>query len=488
MSRAMRRFGQPTSLTHPHLLKDGEVTVGIQAAEYAARRRRFFDLLPNGAVAVLPGAVRPRWTNDILWPFRQESNMWFLTGFEEPNAVAVFSKSRNGVEAEDCFAMFCPVPTPHSELWDGPRAGIDGCKSVFGAKEAYPRDTLASMLANMFLSSGSIFFHQGVNPAADAEVAKAMKKSGVPMTALSLAKHFNELRAVKSPAQQAMLQRSADITREAFINGMGATVAGRNEYHIHAAMDYTTQTLGGQRLAYIPVIASGRNGLALHYISNNDVLRDGDFVMVDGGAELHYYPTDCSRGWPVSGRFSEAQRVLYNAVLGVQEELITRCVPGASPDALHRESERLMLDAFVDIGLVDGRLPLDKKSELCSVLYPHSWGHFMGIDIHERINGSEFAAGMMHTVEPGVYVPCDDRFPERYHGIGFRIEDNVVIRPTGSRPHVTTLGIPKTVEEVEDAMARWGVGAADSVSMCMRGTMSRFAENQKIVEEKRKKD
>eukprot|EP00759_Apiculatamorpha_spiralis_P049737 PhF_6_TR44438/c0_g1_i1/m.68403/K01262/pepP; Xaa-Pro aminopeptidase len=457
------QLAQPQFATHPHIVTNSDdLTPGITRQEYTERRRLFFESLPNNSLVIAPGFIRPVKTHDILWPFRQESNMWFLTGFEEPDGVAVFWKNKG---KKNHFVMCVRENTAHSMIWDGERAGVEGCVKYFGADEAFPRIQLELFLqATLASSHGAtiehVFFHSGIHAEVDQIMERLRTQSGGTLSFQDPAPYFQSMRAIKSPSLQKMLQKSADITKHSFVAGMGCTKPGLGEHHIHAVMDFTAQLRGAQRLAYVPVIASGRNGVRLHYIDNNHVLEDGQLVMVDGGAEYHYYPTDCTRAWPVNGTFSPPQRKLYNAVLRVQEKLIEHVVEGQHIYAMQDISEYLLRENLVDIGVIPRNTSLETQKQITSRLYPHAWGHFMGIDIHEKIGakgGSVFLPGMMHTVEPGVYIPCQcdgilSTIPLEFRGIGFRIEDNVIVGPKGQKPHVTTEGIPKKVEDIEHVM------------------------------------
>jgi len=440
-----RRAAQPLHESHPHLIGPGELTVGIKQTEYVERRRAFFASMPDNAVLVLPGAVRPTKTHDILWPFRQESNFWFLTGFEEPNAIAIFEK----IGGRNRFVMFCLEATAHSKVWDGPRAGTAGARTIFGADEAYPRDAYKehiNKIMSALPASTSLFLKKDVVPEVD-DITTAVKMCQSATTLLQ------RMRSVKSPAVLHMMQRTADITKKCFEFGMGCTSPGRSEHHVHAVMDFAAQLSGAQRLAYVPVIAGGRNALALHYIENTALLKEGDLLMVDAGAEYHYYPTDCSRTWPVNGIFSAPQRRLYEAVLRVQNKLIAKVTAGQQVSIIQKLSEDLLLEELLSLGIISHDLPEEKRRQRLGVVYPHAWGHFMGLDIHERVEGDVFVEGMMHTVEPGVYIPQGPLFPEEFWNLGFRIEDNVVV--TKGAPVITTGHIPKTVEEIEGTMRDW---------------------------------
>ena len=451
-----------------------EISAGIKKEEYIQRRVAFFQALPDNCIAILPGANRQTRTNDILWPFRQESNMWFLTGFDEPNAVALFCK--NSASNSNTFFLFCEESTPHSELWHGPCIGTQRAVDEFGADMAYARERFTAEVQQIFASNCRsklsevtnspiitanvpLFYAEGTNPKIDAFIKSWLASGSGPASRSSVTPIMNALKVRKTQQMQNMLQKSADITTAMFRAGMQRTAPGENERSIQAVMDFVAQNNGACGFAYVPVIAGGTNALSLHYIRNNTVLKANELLMVDAGAEYQYYPTDCTRAWPISGKFTETQRVLYEAVLRVQKALVTRVIPGQRISEMQRLSEEMLLEEMKRVGVISKDAPLPRQKELLGVIYPHSWGHPMGIDIHEWYPPqlTAFREGMMHTVEPGVYIPQDDRFPTRFQGIGFRIEDNVIVAKDElgdkmNAPIVTTGKIPKEVEEIEEVM------------------------------------
>ena len=388
--------------------------------------------------------------------------MWFLTGFDEPNAVAVFCK--NAAAGTATYALFCEETTPHDALWHGERIGCRRAVQDFGADLAFPRKSLLEETQRLYESlvvcpektalgmGAPLLCIDGVDNAADACISAWMGSGRGPATKLSAKTIMNSLRMRKSADMQKMLQRSADITAAMFRAAMVRTAPGEGEQSIQAVMDFVAQRNGASGFAYVPVVAGGRNALCLHYISNKASLKDGELLMVDAGADYHYYPTDCTRAWPISGRFSQPQRTLYESLLRVQQALIKRVRVGASIRDMQRLSEEMLREEMCSIGFFAKDMPLDRQRALVGEIYPHGWGHPMGLDIHESFppGCAQFEAGMMHTVEPGIYVPDDARFPAEYRGIGFRIEDNVLV--TAGEPVVTTAGIPKEVDAIEGVM------------------------------------
>ena len=390
------------------------------------------------------------------------------------------------------WLLFVEESTAEGELWHGPRTGVREAVGVLGCDRAYPLGRLGEVLAGLYgelkmgMGEGGggggevsqegglylpndvpCYYHRGgggKGDSVDVEVRKWRDSPLGPGTLMCPAHLFWELRMVKSQAAQRMMTHAAEITKDGFRAAMGCTAPGLSEHHVASVLEFACQLRGAEGLAYVPVVASGRNALSLHYIDNNAMMQEGDLVMVDAGASYHYYPTDCTRVWPVGERFSPAQRKLYNALLEVQKGLIREVVPGRKISTMHGESERRVLEALQSVGVIDPQWSPAQKTALLRRIYPHNWGHPMGIDIHENysIQTDCFVPGMMHTVEPGVYIPDDSVFPPEFRGIGFRIEDNLIVggsetssTNTPSPPIVITAGIPKEVDEIEDCKRRF---------------------------------
>eukprot|EP01027_Heterolobosea_sp_BB2_P011456 GEZU01016666.1.p2 GENE.GEZU01016666.1~~GEZU01016666.1.p2 ORF type:complete len:278 (-),score=79.12 GEZU01016666.1:90-923(-) len=272
---------------------------------------------------------------------------------------------------------------------------------------------------------------------------------------------FNALRVIKSPSEIELMRKSAKISAEAFCEAMKMTRPGMTEAQIEAILEYQVRMRGALRIAYPPVIATGINGNTLHYIMNNQVLKDGDLLLVDAGGEYNMYSADITRTWPVNGKFTKAQREVYEAVLRVQKKVIELCEPGQSLDSLHAHAVRLICAELINLGLCKGSVDQVIRNDTYSRYYPHSTGHFLGMDIHEDsgafmgYNRMPLVPGAIITVEPGIYIRHDDTsVPEEYRGINIRIEDDVLILPKDQGSHeVLTRHVPKDVDEIEELMA-----------------------------------
>ncbi|PFH58557.1 hypothetical protein XA68_13535 [Ophiocordyceps unilateralis] len=439
VSASALRFGQPVHETHPHILKPGELTPGISAQEYADRRAALAHALPNlGSVAVLSGASLRFKSGAVFYPFRQETNFFWLTGWNEPDAVAVIEKT-GPLLGDYLFRLFVLPKDAFQEQWNGYRNGVDAAIHVFNADEAHAINAVGSNLTRIL----DLAQHVYADTEHDSRTATTETLSRFSAKTKPLSPLMNSLRVVKSPAEVANMRMAGRASGRAITNAMRTAWAG--ERQLHAFLDYQFIVNGCEGTAYIPVVAGGDRANCIHYTVNNDVFRDGDFVLVDAGGEYGSYVTDISRTWPVSGRFSPAQRDLYEAVLRVQRASIALC----------RESSRLSLSdvhrktvAMLSVQLE--ALGFNVSKDNMSILFPHHVGHYVGLDVHDCPGYSRselMRKGYCVTIEPGVYVPDDDRWPSHFRGMGIRIEDSVCVDQDS--PYILSTEAVKEVVDIE---------------------------------------
>ncbi|KAI8388711.1 peptidase M24, structural domain-containing protein [Radiomyces spectabilis] len=344
--------------------------------------------------------------------------------------------------------MFVPPKNADAELWDGPRTGVQGVKEFFNADEAYDNSRFPVFLREA-LKAENVFIDPPKNMPTLLEDKQIISliETGKKMSAIKpLSTLIQELRVVKSDAEIDIMKRSGHISAKAFIEAMKWTQPGYTEAQLWAKLDYECRMRGSSILAYVPVVAGGPNALSMHYVRNDMKLRDGDLVLVDCGGEYNYYASDITRTWPVNGKFTEPQRELYQAVLNVNRACIELCTvkQNISLHGIHAASVKLMKQELQKIGFSTTAWDLER------VLYPHHVGHYLGLDVHDVHSLSrsrKLRKNMVITIEPGIYVPFDDRFPRKYQGIGIRIEDNVVIGDT--TPYVLTATAPKEIVDIE---------------------------------------
>ncbi|GAA6046470.1 hypothetical protein JCM3770_004938 [Rhodotorula araucariae] len=467
-------YGQPLPSTHPHLLAPGQLTPGISAAEYARRRRALVDRLDDGAVVVIAGGKTVYSSQNIFYRFRQRSNFWYLTGFEEPDSALVLEKTSCAKGYK--MTLFCQPKEPYHELWNGPRTGLDGARDIFGADEAHESTAFSRQLQSILSSNsrGSVYIDlPAVSPTTFSRTRPRTHKSrslldylstagsgaqSFPdevddvLTALqkrdvrSAAAEVERLRLIKSAAEVEVMRKGADASSAAHAKVMRFARPGLTEHHLTAHFAYHTSLRGASREAYVPVCGSGKHALTIHYLDNNRPLREGETVLIDAGCEWGGYASDVTRVFPVSGTFSTAQAHLYEAVLRVEKACITYCRANASLslEELHRLSVDMTRTELRDLGF---HL---RAGDLERVLYPHFLTHPLGVDLHDTMTFSrneKIQEGMVITIEPGIYVPPLPHFPKGFHNLVVRIEDEVLVGADDAT--VLSINAPKELVDVE---------------------------------------
>lgn len=446
--RCPRLLGQPTHETHPHLLKEGEVTPGITATEYALRRAQLASNLPDGAVAVIPSADIKYRSGPVFYEFHQAPDFYYLTGFLEPEAVAVIEKA--GPEGQHNFHLFVRPKDAHAEMWDGARTGVDAAMEVFNADYAYDVAHLQHHIAPI-LARATIVYADLPPPQKTAHSTFFSTARGSTLTSALEGKHtrplkqtMHQLRVSKSGAEAAVMRTAGKMSGRSYNEAMRRGFVGEKE--LADFLEYEFKKHGCDGSAYVPVVAGGENALSIHYTSNNSLFKEGDMVLVDAGGHYGGYVTDITRTWPVSGKFTDAQKDLYTAVLNVQRNCVKLCreTLGMSLDDIHRVSEVELREELRQLGFdLSG-------NALTDMLYPHHVGHYVGVDLHDcgtygRV--AKLKSGQVITIEPGVYVPKDDRWPKHFQGIGIRIEDTVYVGE--KHPIVLTVEAAKEIVDIE---------------------------------------
>uniref|UniRef100_A0AAY5F619 Aminopeptidase P N-terminal domain-containing protein n=1 Tax=Electrophorus electricus TaxID=8005 RepID=A0AAY5F619_ELEEL len=439
-----RYLGQPSPYTHPHLIKRGEVTPGVTQAEFELRRQRLASLIEGRArqqtgcshasdsfhiVIVLSHPVLYM-TNDIPYPFHQNRNFLYLTGITEPDsALVMFGSGR-----PDQAMLFVPRRDPARELWDGPRSGRDGAAALTGLERVHSIQELGLVLKS--LKGGTVWYDaaQPCHPGLHQTHVRPLLEGGALVRSLRPLVH--SLRAVKSPAEIELMREAGRIT---------------------AQFDFESRAHGANYLAYPPVVAGGNRANTLHYISNNQIVKDGEMLLLDGGCEYFGYVSDVTRTWPVNGKFSEAQRELYEAVLEVQLACVDLCCSGVSLDHVYATMLTLLAKQLRELGILPHGASDTDAVKAARRYCPHHVSHYLGMDVHdtpELSRSQPLQPGMAVTVEPGLYFSeSDDSCPERFRGLGIRIEDDVVIQEHGG-PLILSSHTPKTVADVERACAQ----------------------------------
>jgi Xaa-Pro aminopeptidase len=426
---------------------------------YAARRARALAALGADALLVF-GNAHPLRNGDSEYRYRQSSDLWWLTGWEDPESVALL---RPG--ADHPFVLFVQPKDRAREIWTGFRHGVEGARARFGADAAFRWDELGARLPELLAGWDTVHYAFGEDGARDATVFRALAglgrvgaRNGVPgpRAVVDARRLLGELRLVKDADELATLRRAAAITAEAHVAAMRLGRPGVHEYEVEAEIDGLFRRRGGNGPGYTTIVGGGKNACVLHYITNREVLRAGDLCLVDAGCEYDNYTADVTRTWPVSGRFSAPQRRIYEIVLAAELAAIDAARPGRPYRTMHDTAVRVLTEGMVEVGLLRGEVDELIAEEAFRRYYMHGTGHWLGIDVHDpgayHVGGVSrpLAPGMVLTVEPGIYVPPDDeRAPAEYRGIGVRIEDDVLV--TDGAPEVLTAACPKSVADVEAA-------------------------------------
>ncbi len=429
--------------------------------EFARRRAQLMRMMGRGGIAILPAAPVRHRNADVEYAYRQDSDFMYLTGFDEPESVAVLIPGRPQGE----FVLFVRDRDPVRETWDGSRAGTEGAVQQHGADDAFPIDDIDEILPGLLERCDRVYSAMGLDPDFDQRVIgwvnglRAQAKQGLhtPQEFVALDHLLHDMRLYKSPAELRLMRRAADITVQAHRRAMRFTAPGRFEYEVAAEIVHEFHRHQAEN-AYQPIVGGGANACVLHYRANQDELRDGDLLLIDAGAEYRHYAADITRTFPVNGRFTPRQRDIYDVVLEAQRAAIEKTRAGNHWNDPHDAAVKTITQGLVRLGLLKGRVPSLIKEGAYRKFFMHRTGHWLGMDVHDvgdyRV-GEEWRVlepGMVLTVEPGVYIaPGTKGVPRQWWGIGVRIEDDVVV--TRAAAEVITAGVPSAPEDIEHWMS-----------------------------------
>lgn len=428
---------------------------------FAERRARALAGFAGG-VAVIPAAHEMTRSNDTAFPFRQNSDFFYLTGFAEPDAVLVLAPEH----PEHRVALFLRPRDRTAEIWNGRRLGIEAASATLGVDVAYDIAQLDERLAEYLVGATTLHaklgaderFDRRMHAALDTARAKTRRKGCAPERIANPSIVLHELRLYKSADEIEALRRAAAISRDGHLAAMRFARPGRYEYELQAELEHAFRRSGANGAAYESIVASGENATILHYVSNGDCIRDGDLVLIDAGCEFDGYAGDVTRTFPANGRFSGEQRALYEIVLAAMEAAFACVRPGIPRTAFHDAAVRRVTEGLIDIGLLRGDVDENIENDRYRDFFMHGTGHWLGLDVHDagRYRNADdspiaFAPGMVTTVEPGIYVGRDLDCDERFKGIGIRIEDDLLITPSGHEN--LNAAIPKTIAEIETLLA-----------------------------------
>ena len=423
------------------------------------RRRAALAQSMGRGVAIVPTAPERTRNRDAHFPYRFDSYFYYLTGFREPEAVLVIVAG----EAAKSI-LFCRDKNPEKEVWDGFRYGPEAALTAFGLDETHPVTQLDTAMPDLLANQPSLFCHLGAEGGWDTRVmgwinaVRERVRSGVsaPFEIHDVHALLDEMRLIKDPEELRIMRRAAAISAGAHRRAMRATRPGRAEHEIEAELLHEFRRHGAQAPAYTPIVAGGAHACVLHYVENDGVLHDGDMLLIDAGCELDGYASDITRTFPVNGRFSGPQKSVYELVLAAQQAAIAAVKPGNSWIAPHEAAVNILTRGMIDLGLLSGSLDEAIEKETYKKFYMHRTGHWLGLDVHDAGNyrrGAKWRTlepGMVLTVEPGCYTRPGAGVPERFAGIGVRIEDDALVTASGCE--ILSRDAPKQPNEIEEWM------------------------------------
>ncbi|HXA92538.1 MAG TPA: Xaa-Pro aminopeptidase [Steroidobacteraceae bacterium] len=433
----------------------------ITKEEFARRRRQLMRLMGRDSIAILPAAPVRHRNNDVEYAYRQDSDFYYLTGFAEPEAVAVLVPGRSHAE----YVLFVRDRDPERETWDGRRAGPEGAISAYGADDAFPVADIDEILPGLMENRTRVFYAMGIHADFDQHVVawvnglRAQAKHGrhPPHEFVALDYVLHDMRLYKSRGELALMREAACIGAKAHVRAMRACRPGRTEYEIAAEIVHEFRRHNADT-SYLPIVGGGANSCILHYRENDQPLRDGEVLLIDAGCEFQSYASDITRTFPVNGRFTSEQRAVYEVVLEANRAAIAKVRPGNSWNDPHAAAVRVITQGLVKLGLLKGRVATLEREGAYRRFFMHRTGHWLGMDVHDvgdyRV-GDEWRVlepGMALTIEPGIYIaPTLRGIPRRFRNIGVRIEDDVVV--THGEAEVLTSAAPKSAEAIEAVMA-----------------------------------
>jgi len=433
----------------------------IDPKEFARRRKQLMRIIGGDAICIVPAAAERLRNNDSHYPYRQDSDFHYLSGFPEPEAVLALIPGR----AHGEVVMFCRERDPEREAWDGVRAGQEGAVRDYGMDDAFPIGDIDDILPGMIEGRSRVYYHFGRAAEFDIELigwvnhVRGLVRRGAraPHEFVALGHILHDLRLYKTRDELRVMRRAAKIAAEAHVRAMRTVRPGMNEHEVEAELLHTFRRHGAVP-SYEPIVGGGANGCVLHYRANNAELKDGDLLLIDAGAEYQCYASDITRTFPVNGKFSIEQRALYDLVLAAQRAAIAEVRPGRPFGAYHVAAVRVITAGLIKLGLLKGSVDKNIREQTYRRFYMHKTGHWLGLDVHDvgdyRVDGEdrELEPGMVVTVEPGIYIAPDAKgVAAKWRGIGIRIEDDVVV--TRGEPEVITAAVPSDADGIEALMA-----------------------------------
>ncbi|TRX54514.1 Xaa-Pro aminopeptidase [Thalassomonas sp. M1454] len=434
----------------------------IDVAEFATRRETLLAQMPENSVALIPAAKELTRSRDTEYLFCQDKDFYYLSGFHEPDALLVLVKNFG-----DESILFCRDKDPHQEVWHGRRVGPDAAQAEFGFDLTYTLDELEQVLPMYINGKDTLMFAQGANKEFDELVFACLNilrggaKQGLtaPSTIVDIRDLIHEMRLIKSPAEIAIMREANVISGNAHKRAMRASKQGVFEYQLEAEILHEFAFNGARSAAYGTIVGGGENATILHYTDNEEVLMDGELVLIDAGAELAGYAADITRTFPVNGKFTKLQAKVYNLVLDAQIAAFNTIKPGSNFAIANQAANEVLTKGLYELGILSGDLDELIADKACKQYFIHGLGHWLGLDVHDvgdyqvdhdRNQLRAFEPGMVLTIEPGLYFDSEADVDEELQGVGIRIEDNILVTESGFEN--LTINAPKSIKEIENAM------------------------------------
>ena len=428
---------------------------------HARRRTELVNQIGGNDIVIIPTSSVKLRNGDVEFAFRPDSDFYYLTGFDEPDAVAVICPGRENGE----YVIFCRENNPLREMWDGHRAGLQGAVEVYGADDAFPFSDIGDILPGMMEQREKVYTNVGRYPQFDAQILALLNKiksdsrpgKHAPYELVDLSHLLYEQRLIKRQDEINIMRKAGKMSAAGHLRAMQACRPGMYEYQVQAEMECEFRKAGSHYNAYQSIVAGGANACILHYVKNNQKLHDGELLLIDAGAEYQYYAADISRTFPINGKFSATQRALYDIVLSAQQAAFEQCHVGCTWNQPHDAAVRVIAQGLLDENILQGSIEQVIETGSYRQFYMHRTGHWLGMDVHDvgdyqvEEDWRELEHGMVFTVEPGIYIAANEDVDERWHNIGIRIEDNILIRKQGYE--ILTAGVPTNPADIEATMS-----------------------------------
>jgi len=433
----------------------------MKKSEFKRRRQQLMQTMGENSIAIIPCADEQQRNRDVSHRYRQDSDFYYLTGFNEANSIAVLIPERKAAD----YILFCPEKDKTKTLWDGEVAGQEGAVNDFGAADSFPTADLSDILPGLIEQCDKVFYAMGCNAKLDHLIPEWMNKirqqsrQGIhgPTEIIALDHYLSDMRLYKSAAELHALREAIDISSKGHIKLMQVCEAGINERELEAQFIYHCFIYGTREQAYPSIVGSGKNACTLHYIDNKDICQEGDLILIDAGCEVDLYASDITRTFPVNGVFSTPQKQIYELVLRAQEAAINEVKPGNHWNQPHEAATKVIVEGLIALKLLKGTIISNIEKETYKKFFPHRTGHWLGMDVHDvgdyKAEGEwrVFEEDMVLTVEPGIYIPETKGVAKKWWNIGVRIEDDILVTKAGHE--VLSANCPKTVKEIEEIMA-----------------------------------